>query len=144
MKYRQRNTITMQEVMRPSDYIWENLSTKPWLRFMKVSISNILALTILVIGFAAIIKAKGVETTAKLALGETDCTLFTFSCVFAPPFQLIICFEDKKKIGDNPARVVSAHACFFTEHPPCAPHIAWWHVWYVRVRACLCLCDVCT
>jgi hypothetical protein len=33
---------------------------------------------ILVLGFACIIKVKGIENSARIALGETDCTQFTF------------------------------------------------------------------
>jgi hypothetical protein len=73
-----RFKMRLQEVMRPSDYIWEHLSTAPLVRFVKVSISNLLAVSILVVGFAAIIKAKGVESSALLALSSTDCSVFQF------------------------------------------------------------------
>ena len=74
-----RQNLDLHPVMRPSDYIWEHLSTAPMIRFVKVSISNLLALAILVIGFTIIIKAKDVESAAKLALGETDCTLYEYA-----------------------------------------------------------------
>jgi hypothetical protein len=48
--------IEIQDAMGPADYKWENLSTPTIIRFFRVSISNILAISILVIGFAAIIK----------------------------------------------------------------------------------------
>jgi hypothetical protein len=78
LRYRNKASFRMAPVMRPSDYIWENLSTPPVITSIKVIISNLIAFSLLVIGFAAIIKAKGVESSAKLALGETDCTTFEF------------------------------------------------------------------
>ena len=59
-----------------SDYIWENLSTKKEVTFIKVAISNSIALTLLLIGIAIIIICKDAEAKAKLALGTTDCTLY--------------------------------------------------------------------
>jgi hypothetical protein len=78
LKYKKKAIFRMTTVMRPSDYIWEHLSTAPIVRFTKISISNLLALSILVLGFACIIKVKGIENSAKVALGEADCTTFDF------------------------------------------------------------------
>ncbi len=72
-------TVKMKEVYRPSDYIWENLSTLPIVTTIKVIISNTLSLTILLIGLVCIIVLKDVEAKAKLALGSTDCTLYEFA-----------------------------------------------------------------
>ena len=44
--------------------------------FIKVAISNSIALTLLLIGIAIIIICKDAEAKAKLALGTTDCTLY--------------------------------------------------------------------
>jgi hypothetical protein len=63
---------------RPSDYIWENLSTPYALKLFKVILSNISAVIFLIVGFAIIIQAKNTETKAKLKLGSTECSVFTF------------------------------------------------------------------
>ena len=67
------------EAERPSDYIWENLATPYLTRLVKVCVSNLAALTFLLVGFAIIIKAKDVEAKAKLKLGQTDCTVYEWA-----------------------------------------------------------------
>jgi len=66
--------IAQSQVARPSDYIWENVSLDATTRALKVTASNFLTLAILVVGFTCIIAAKGVEASAKLRIGTTDCT----------------------------------------------------------------------
>jgi len=48
--------IIMQKCYAPSDYLWENLSTPAYIRWVKVLLANIAALAFLVIGFAVIIQ----------------------------------------------------------------------------------------
>jgi len=69
----------LEETMRPSDYIWENLSTPYPVRVIKFFISNLLALLLLVLGFAAIIQAKDQEMRAKLRVGDlSSCSAYEF------------------------------------------------------------------
>jgi len=70
--------LTMTMVQRPSDYIWENLSTPYPVRMIKIVASTFLAFIFLLVGFAVIIQAKNAETKAKLKIGSTDCTVYTF------------------------------------------------------------------
>ena len=59
--------------------IWENLSTPYLTRMVKLCVSNLAALTFLLIGFIIIIQSKYVEAKAKLKLGETDCTVYEWA-----------------------------------------------------------------
>ena len=55
--------------------------------YAKVATSNILSLTILLVGLACIIMLKDVEAKAKLAIGSTECSLYEYAYSGEPAWE---------------------------------------------------------
>ena len=106
--YKGKHALDIKECVRPSDYLWENFSTPPLIKLAKVSISNLLALGILVIGFSIIIKAKQVEKSANLKIASNDCTIYEFRYSGDPHWESALNANFTHGIPKPPASVTAS------------------------------------